>query len=112
MGELSGHGDILVLCTKIDSFEQKDSQGFENSYNYYEHYPLRNIFTIYQIYRLALSRSKDFERNLSTGRALEHLYSTKIFCPFRNSLIHKNMAYKSRIIVWHTATIILNNMKT
>ena len=41
---------------KIDGFEQKDSQGFENSYNSYEQYPLEKflIFTIYQSYTLAL----------------------------------------------------------
>ena len=41
---------------KIDGFEQKDSQGFENSYNSYEQYPLEKffIFTIYQNYTLAL----------------------------------------------------------
>ena len=40
----------------MDGFEQKDSQGFENSYNSYEQYPLENffIFTIYQNYTLAL----------------------------------------------------------
>ena len=52
---------MLVLCnfpTKIDGFEQKDSQGFENSYNSYEQYPLEKffIFTIYQNYTLALKR--------------------------------------------------------
>ena len=43
---------MLVLC-----FEQKDSQGFENSYNSYEQYPLEKffIFTIYQNYTLALT---------------------------------------------------------
>ena len=51
---------MLVLCnflTKIDGFEQKDSQGFENSYNSYEQYPLEKffIFTIYQNYTLALN---------------------------------------------------------
>ena len=37
-------------------FEQKDSQGFENSYNSYEQYPLEKffIFTFYQNYTLAL----------------------------------------------------------
>ena len=45
------------FSTKIDGFEQKDSQGFENSYNSYEQYPLEKffIFTIYQNYTLALS---------------------------------------------------------
>ena len=40
----------------MDGFEQKDSQGFENSYNSYEQYPLEKffIFTIYQNYTLAL----------------------------------------------------------
>ena len=61
MGELLG-GIPIILCfmqfsTKIDGFEQNDSQGFENSYNSYEQYPLENffIFTIYQNYTLALS---------------------------------------------------------
>ena len=47
----------MQFSTKIDGFEQKDSQGFENSYNSYEQYPLENffIFTIYQNYTLALN---------------------------------------------------------
>ena len=46
----------MQFSTKIDGFELKDSQGFENSYNSYEQYPLENffIFTIYQNYTLAL----------------------------------------------------------
>ena len=48
-----GHPDnvsFMQFSTKIDGFEQKDSQGFENSYNSYEQYPLEKffIFTIYQ----------------------------------------------------------------
>ena len=55
-----GHPDNIIFMqfsTKIDGFEQKDSQGFENSYNSYEQYPLEKffIFTIYQYYTLALS---------------------------------------------------------
>ena len=54
-----GHPDnisFMQFSTKIDGFEQKDSQGFENSYNSYEQYPLDKffIFTIYQNYTLAL----------------------------------------------------------
>ena len=47
----------MQFSTKIDGFEQNDSQGFENSYNSYEQYPLENflIFTIYQNYTWALS---------------------------------------------------------
>ena len=54
MGELSGASDNI----SVDGFEQKDSQGFENSYNSYEQYPLEKffIFTIYQNYTLALIR--------------------------------------------------------
>ena len=53
-----GHPDnisFMQFSTKIDGFEQKDSQGFENSYNSYEQYPLEKffIFTIYQNYTLA-----------------------------------------------------------
>ena len=49
----------MQFSTKIDGFEQKDSQGAENSYNSYEQYPLEKffIFTIYQNYTLALSSS-------------------------------------------------------
>ena len=55
-----GHPDnisFIQFSTKIDGFEQKDSQGFENSYNSYEQYPLEKffIFTIYQNYTLALT---------------------------------------------------------
>ena len=51
----------MQFSTKIDGFEQKDSQGFENSYNSYEQYPLEKFFisTIYQNYTLALSSSSD-----------------------------------------------------
>ena len=54
-----GHPDnvsFMQFSTKIDGFEQKDSQDFENSYNSYEQYPLEKIFifTIYQNYTLAL----------------------------------------------------------
>ena len=47
----------MQFSMKIDGFEQKDSQGFENSYNSYEQYPLEKffIFTIYQNYTLALN---------------------------------------------------------
>ena len=50
----------MQFSTKIYGFEQKDSQGFENSYNSYEQYPLEKffIFTIYQNYTLALSINK------------------------------------------------------
>ena len=49
-----GHPDnvslYVILLLKIDGFEQTDSQGFENSDNCYEQYPLEKffIFTIYQ----------------------------------------------------------------
>ena len=46
----------MQFSMKIDGFEQKYSQGFENSYNSYEQYPLEKlfIFTIYQNYTFAL----------------------------------------------------------
>ena len=54
-----GHPDnisFMQFSTKIDGFEQKDSQGFENSYNSYEQYPLEKffIFTIYQNYNVQI----------------------------------------------------------
>ena len=47
----------MQFSMKIDGFEQKYSQGFENSYNSHEQYPLEKffIFTIYQNYTLALN---------------------------------------------------------
>ena len=67
-----GHPDnisFMQFSTKIDGFEQKDSQGFENSYNSYEQYPLEKflIFTIYQNYTLALKkRPFPFKENLNS----------------------------------------------
>ena len=66
---LGGIPIIIVLCNflrKIDGFEQNDSQGFENSYNSYEQYPLKKffIFTIYQNYTLALMAKKNCFRLL------------------------------------------------
>ena len=54
----------MQFSTKIDGFEQRDSQGFENSYNSYEQYPLEKffIFTIYQNYTLALRRAEVIEK--------------------------------------------------
>ena len=48
----------MQFSTKIDGFEPKDSQGFENSYNSYEQYPLEKFFIFhhYQNYTLALSK--------------------------------------------------------
>ena len=60
----------MQFSTKIDGFEQKDSQGFENSYNSYEQlqYPLEKfpIFTIYQNYTLALRKYKSNTLNNNT----------------------------------------------
>ena len=36
---------------KLIGFEQKDSQGFENSYNSYEQYPLEKIFIFIHLNR-------------------------------------------------------------
>ena len=56
-----GHPDnvsFMQFSTKIDGFEQKDSQGFENSYNSLWTIPIRDIFifTIYQNYTFALKK--------------------------------------------------------
>ena len=55
MGELSGHPDnisFMQFSTKLDGFEQKDSQGFENSYNSYEQYPLEKFFHFHHLPKL------------------------------------------------------------
>ena len=66
-----GHPDnisFMQFSTKIYGFEEKDSQGFENSYNSYEQYPLEKffIFTIYQNYTLALSQNNITSGNLTS----------------------------------------------
>ena len=72
-----GHPDnisFMQFSTKIDGFEQKDSQGFENSYNSYEQYPLEKffIFTIYQNYTLALTFSIKM-------KGFKHLYIIHVY---------------------------------
>ena len=50
-----GHPDnvsFMQFSTKIDGFEQKDSQGFENSYNSYEQYPLEKFFHFHHLPKL------------------------------------------------------------
>ena len=66
-----GHPDnisFMQFSTKIDGFEQKDSQDF-NSYNSYEQYPLEKflIFTIYQNYTLALRSNTQAHLQFPTG---------------------------------------------
>ena len=85
MGEFSGHPDnvsFMQFSMKIDGFEQKDSQGFENSYNSYEQYPLEKffIFTIYQNYTLALITAVSHNFYLCNSRSAW----SKISGMFRN----------------------------
>ena len=50
-----GHPDnvsFMQFSTKIDGFEQKDSQGFENSYTSYEQYPLEKFFHFHHLPKL------------------------------------------------------------
>ena len=86
---------IPIICfmqfsTKIDGFEQNDSQGFENSS--YEQYPLENffIFTIYQNYTLAL-REKQTENNI----ALRKTWSSK-----SQDLTEKSLSVCKLAIYW------------
>ena len=50
-----GHPDnvsFMQFSTKIDGFEQEDSQGFENSYNSYEQYPSEKFFHFHHLPKL------------------------------------------------------------
>ena len=81
MGDFSGHPDnisFMPFSTKIDGFEQKDSQGFENSYNSYEQYPLEKffIFTIYQNYTLALNWLQVSLSSIFIPLSKERMHST------------------------------------
>ena len=64
-----GHPDNVSFMQFSYGFEQKDSQGFENSYNSYEQYPLEKffIFTIYQTYTLVLISSQ-IDDSMPAGR--------------------------------------------
>ena len=82
-----GHPDnvsFMQFSMKIDGFEQKDSQGFENSYNSYEQYPLEKffIFTIYQNYTLALRLEK-------LCHLIATLYTEKIIFMFSESEVFR-----------------------
>ena len=48
MGDINGgiptNISFMQFSTKIDGFEQKDSQGLEKSYNSCEQYPLEKFF--------------------------------------------------------------------
>ena len=67
----------MQFSTKIDGFEQKDSQGFDNSYNPYEQIPRLEkffIFTIYQNYTLAL-----IEYNTTVG-TVQKGHKCDVYC--------------------------------
>ena len=71
-----GHPDnvsFMQFSTKIDGFEQKDSQGFENSYNSYEQYPLENIFifTIYQNYTVCPKKNYNRTFRINNFKSLK-----------------------------------------
>ena len=100
-----GHPDnvsFMQFSTKIDGFEQKDSQGFENSYNSYEQYPLEKIFifTIYQNYTLALNHKRSLFENrkkLLTERALSELHGGILFRTFNSYYsVHFNGGLRKR----------------
>ena len=57
-----GHPDnvsFMQFSRKIDGFEQKDSQGFENSYNSYEQYPLEKFFHFHHLPKLYFGFKND-----------------------------------------------------
>ena len=79
---LGGIPIMIVLCnflTKIDGFEQKYSQGFENSYNSHEQYPLEKffIFTIYQNHTLALIDDKSASIDIHYGLTVKGYTNVK-----------------------------------
>ena len=83
----------MQFSTKIDGFEQNDSQGFENSYNSYEQYPLEKffIFTIYQNYTLALMH---FLNVTNLKNIIKHPYNI-IFIQsgcFSNTFVRKTLS--------------------
>ena len=78
----------MQFSTKIDGFEQKDSQGFENSYNSYEQYPLEKffIFTIYQNYTLALREKSCSGKNRNKNEVTNLTQRKKLLIFDRSSL--------------------------
>ena len=56
-----GHPDnvsFMQFSMKIYGFEQKDSQGYENSYNLYEQYPLEKFFHFHHLPKLYFGLKK------------------------------------------------------
>ena len=97
-----GHPDnvsFMQFSTKIDGFEQKDSQGFEYSYNSYEQYPLEKffIFTIYQNYTLALTRPyvttpHDTYDHLNTILVPMGVHKKHIIVPYLTLYFHNHIS--------------------
>ena len=99
-----GHPDnvsFMQFSTKIDGFEQKDSQGFENSYNSYEQYPLEKffIFTIYQNYTLALTITWSF-------------FVKKLDHKLINKFVHKKLTLSSFCTVQYSTLYSIHYVKT
>ena len=100
---------FMQFSTKIDGFEQKDSQGFENSYNSYEQYPLEKffIFTIYQNYTLALIseiKTKFFatqtcSKQVSRPRVTVISYYTITLCRYQNGMILEENLLVSNCVI-------------
>ena len=80
----------MQFSTKIDGFEQKDSQGFENSYNSYEQCPLEKffIFTIYQNYTLALMENW-----------ASFMFFDKYLLLMNNSLIVEYKVFQKKLLI-------------
>ena len=51
-GGIPDNDSFMQFSTKIDGFEQKYSQGFENSYNSHEQYPLEKLFHFHHLPKL------------------------------------------------------------
>ena len=50
---------FMQLSKKVDGFRQKDSQGFENSYNSYKQNPLENIFIFHHLPKLYIGFKRE-----------------------------------------------------
>ena len=78
-----GHPDndsFMQFSTKIDGFEQKYSQGFENSYNSHEQYPLEIFFFFHHLPKLYFG----FKR-------LQNIHSDPVECSL--SLVYYNTVF-------------------
>ena len=88
---------FMQFSTKIDGFEQKDSQGFENSYNSYEQYPFFHFHHLPKLYFGFKTRNNTKRYTLQKAYKTNILEEGRFFFPLKKikwTLIGQSNLYK------------------